>query len=105
MERVSISKWIEKFNNGDFINDNVQITDLGGIELADDVLIGPGAMLLSVNHPLDPAKRHAVEVQPIHIERNAWIGADRSNIHDGISGEELRRLSEAFRIIDGSLNK
>ncbi|BEI51150.1 DapH/DapD/GlmU-related protein [Lactiplantibacillus plantarum] len=59
-----------------FINDNVQITDLGGIELADDVLIGPGAMLLSVNHPLDPAKRHAVEVQPIHIERNAWIGAD-----------------------------
>ena len=23
MERVSISKWIEKFNNGDFINDNV----------------------------------------------------------------------------------
>ncbi|QJU51249.1 DapH/DapD/GlmU-related protein [Lactiplantibacillus paraplantarum] len=64
-----------KIGNRVFINDNVQITDLGGIELADDVLIGPGAMLLSVNHPLDPAKRHAVEVQPIHIGRNAWIGA------------------------------
>ena len=58
-----------------FINDNVQITDLGGIELADDVLIGPGAMLVSVNHPLAPAKRRDVEVQPIKIEQNAWIGA------------------------------
>ncbi|GIP70909.1 sugar O-acetyltransferase [Lactiplantibacillus pentosus] len=58
-----------------YINDNVQITDLGGISLADDVLIGPGAMLLSVNHPLDPVKRRAVVVEPIKVERNAWIGA------------------------------
>lgn len=54
-----------------YINDNVQITDLGGISLADDVLIGPGAMLLSVNHPLAPAKRRAVVVEPIKVERNA----------------------------------
>ncbi|GEO49408.1 DapH/DapD/GlmU-related protein [Lactiplantibacillus pentosus] len=58
-----------------YINDNVQITDLGGISLADDVLIGPGAMLLSVNHPLAPVKRRAVVVEPIKVERNAWIGA------------------------------
>lgn len=64
-----------QFGKDIFINSNVQFVDLGGIELADGVLIGPGAMLISVNHPLNPADRHSVEVKPVRIERNAWIGA------------------------------
>ncbi|SMS13098.1 Acetyltransferase (isoleucine patch superfamily) [Levilactobacillus zymae] len=57
------------------INDQVQFTDLGGITLADDVLIGPGAALITVNHQLNPAHRRALTVAPITIEQNAWIGA------------------------------
>lgn len=57
------------------INDQVQITDLGGIHLAYDVLIGPGASLITVNHQLDPAHRHDLMVAPITIQQNAWVGA------------------------------
>lgn len=63
------------FGKNIFINSGVMFTDLGGITLDDDVLIGPGASLVSVNHPLDPSHRHGIELQPIHIKKNAWIGA------------------------------
>lgn len=49
--------------------------DLGGIYLADGTLIGPGAMLITVNHVEDPAHRRDVYAKPVHIEKNAWIGA------------------------------
>ncbi len=42
---------------------------------ADDVQIGPSVNLTSENHPLDPADRKTVILQPILIKRNAWIGA------------------------------
>jgi len=58
-----------------FINSNVQLIDKGGIDLADDVLIGPGASLISVNHVLKPSNRRAIDVAPIHIHDNVWIGA------------------------------
>lgn len=64
-----------QFGQNVFVNGNVLFVDLGGIVLEDDVLIGPGAMLISVNHPLNPADRHSVEVQPVRIEQNAWVGA------------------------------
>lgn len=59
-----------------FINSKVMFTDLGGITLEDGVLIGPGVSLLTVNHPIDPSKRHELELNPIHIEKNAWVGAE-----------------------------
>ena len=40
-----------KFGKDIFINIGVMFTDLGGITIEDKVLIGPGAKLLSVNHP------------------------------------------------------
>ncbi|WP_233230915.1 DapH/DapD/GlmU-related protein [Paenilisteria weihenstephanensis] len=58
-----------------FINCGVTFTDLGGITLEDHVLIGPGASLISVNHPVDPALRRGIIVKPVLIKRNAWIGA------------------------------
>ena len=51
------------------------MVDLGGITIEDDVLIGPGAYLLSVNHQLKPKQRKELELKPVVIERNAWIGA------------------------------
>lgn len=70
-----------------FINSNVMLVDLGGITLADDVLIGPGASLISVNHPLDPAHRRQVETHPVTIQRNAWIGANATILPGVTVGE------------------
>ncbi|ASK26572.1 DapH/DapD/GlmU-related protein [Neisseria chenwenguii] len=58
-----------------FINTGVMFTDLGGIILEDNVLIGPRANIISVNHPLDAASRRGVIVRPVVIKKNAWIGA------------------------------
>ncbi|MNP65237.1 putative acetyltransferase [compost metagenome] len=49
--------------------------DLGGIELEDNVLIGPDVKILSVNHPLDPENRRGVILKAVKIKRNAWLGA------------------------------
>lgn len=65
-----------KIGKGVFINSGVMFTDLGGIELADNVLVGPNATIISVNHPLDPQRRHEVEMKPVLVEENAWLGAN-----------------------------
>ena len=59
-----------------FINASVTFVDLGGIYLSDKVLIVPNSNIISVNHPLDPANRRNVELKPVYIHENAWIGAN-----------------------------
>lgn len=58
-----------------FINKSCMFVDLGGIELEDNVLIGPEVKVLSVNHPVDPIKRRGVILKSVKIKRNAWVGA------------------------------
>src|SRR3954453_20653390 len=59
-----------------FINQNCTFYDLGGIDIADDVLIGPNVSLITSSHPLQPSERRAgVIAKPIVIERNVWIAA------------------------------
>lgn len=58
-----------------FINHACSFLDLGGIRIEDDVLIGPKASLITENHPGDPQNRRTLVCKPIHIKRNAWIGA------------------------------
>lgn len=58
-----------------FINHGCSFLDLGGITIADDVLIGPQVKLVSETHPLNPEDRSSLIGSPIRIERNAWIGA------------------------------
>lgn len=58
-----------------FINHACSFLDMGGITIEDDVLIGPKVNLITEGHPLNPAERKALTVQPIVIRRNAWIGA------------------------------
>lgn len=70
-----------------FINSGVTFTDMGGIYLADDALIGPNATLISVNHPLNPNKRHGVELHSVHIQRNAWVGANATILPGVTIGE------------------
>ena len=61
-----------------FINHCCTFMDRGGIVLEDDVLIGPKVNLITINHPLDPSKRHSTISTSIVIKKNAWIGAGAS---------------------------
>src|SRR5690349_3414253 len=58
-----------------FINHCCEFMDRGGITLEDSVLIGPKVNLITINHPVEPAKRRSTFCAPIVIKRNAWIGA------------------------------
>ncbi|TDU90137.1 acetyltransferase-like isoleucine patch superfamily enzyme [Kribbella voronezhensis] len=59
-----------------FINQRCQLNDIGGIEIGDDVMIGPGVSLITSGHPVPPASRFdGITAAPIRIERNVWIGA------------------------------
>lgn len=59
-----------------FINFNCTFLALGGITIEDDVLIGPKVSLITENHPLNPQERNGLIGKPIHIKKNAWIGAN-----------------------------
>jgi len=59
-----------------FINQNCTFYDLGGLDIAEDVMIGPNVSLITSGHPLAPSQRHmAVTASAIVIERNVWIAA------------------------------
>ncbi|RMI34474.1 DapH/DapD/GlmU-related protein [Streptomyces triticirhizae] len=59
-----------------FVNQGCRFNDMGGIEIGDDVMLGPNVSLISSGHPLDPDRRRSeVTSAPIRIERNVWIGA------------------------------
>jgi acetyltransferase-like isoleucine patch superfamily enzyme len=57
-----------------FINQNCTFYDLGGISIADDVMIGPNVSLITSGHPIEPSRRRAAVIaKPIVIERNVWV--------------------------------
>ncbi len=59
-----------------FINQGCTLNDIGGIEIGDDVLIGPRVSLITSGHPLDPhERRRQIVAAPIVIERNVWLCA------------------------------
>lgn len=67
-----------------FINANVMMVDLGGITIEDDALIGPGVYLITVNHQLVAQHRKELELKPVVIKQNAWIGA-KATILPGVT--------------------
>jgi acetyltransferase-like isoleucine patch superfamily enzyme len=59
-----------------FINQNCTFYDLGGLDIGDDVMIGPNVNIITTGHPLEPSQRRAATIgKPIAIERNVWIAA------------------------------
>src|SRR3978361_674485 len=40
-----------------FVNQNCTFYDLGGLDIADDVMIGPNVSLITAGHPLEPSPR------------------------------------------------
>ncbi len=61
-----------------YANYNCVFLDVGPINIGDDVFLGPGVSLITVNHPLDPQSRREGKeyARPINIGNNVWLGAD-----------------------------
>lgn len=71
-----------------FVNQNCTFYDLGGLDIADDVMIGPNVSIITTGHPIAPSQRHAAVVaKPIVIERNVWIAAGATLIGGVTVGE------------------
>lgn len=71
-----------------FINQNCTFYDLGGLEIADDVMIGPNVSLITTGHPLEPSQRRSTTVgKPILISRNVWVAAGATIIGGVTIGE------------------
>ncbi|MEN2471353.1 MULTISPECIES: sugar O-acetyltransferase [Burkholderia] len=71
-----------------FVNQNCTFYDLGGLEIGDDVMIGPNVSLITSGHPVEPSRRRDfVVAKPILIERNVWIGAGATIIGGVTVGE------------------
>ena len=71
-----------------FVNQNCTFYDLGGLDIADDVMIGPNVSIITSGHPIEPSERRAsVIAKPIAIERNVWIAANVTIIGGVTVGE------------------
>lgn len=71
-----------------FINHGCTLSDIGGIDLGDDVLIAPNVSLLSSGHPVEPIERtRRVTAAPIAVGRNVWIGAGATVLQGVTIGE------------------
>ncbi|MCR6659350.1 MAG: sugar O-acetyltransferase [Asticcacaulis sp.] len=71
-----------------FINQNCTIYDLGGIDIGDEVMIGPNVSLITSSHPIEPSRRRdAVIAKPIVIGKNVWIAANVTVIGGVTIGE------------------
>ena len=67
-----------------FINAGCQFQDQGGIEIGDDVLIGPQTIIATLNHDPDPEKRGGMIPKPVKIGNKVWLGA-RVTICPGVT--------------------
>jgi acetyltransferase-like isoleucine patch superfamily enzyme len=71
-----------------FINQNCTFYDLGEVNIADDVMIGPNVSIITSGHPVEPSRRRAFTIaKPIVIERNVWIAAGATIIGGVTVGE------------------
>src|SRR6202453_3538565 len=71
-----------------FVNQNCTFYDLGGLDIADDVMIGPNVTIITSGHPIEPSQRRDfVLAKPIVIERNVWIAAGATIIGGVTVGE------------------
>jgi acetyltransferase-like isoleucine patch superfamily enzyme len=71
-----------------FVNQNCTFYDLGGLEIGDDVMIGPNVSIITSGHPVEPSRRRAFTIaKPVVIGRNVWIAAGATIIGGVTVGE------------------
>lgn len=71
-----------KIGKNVFINHGLTCMARGGIEIEDNVMIGPNVSLLTANHELD--NHMVLLVGKVTVKKNAWIGAN-STILPGVT--------------------
>jgi acetyltransferase-like isoleucine patch superfamily enzyme len=72
-----------------FVNQNCRFNDIGGIDIGDDVMLGPNVSLISSGHPIDPAERRVgITSAPIAIGRNVWVGTSALIMQGVTVGED-----------------
>ncbi len=77
------------FGRNVFVNHGCTAMDFGGIDIGDDVMIGPNAQLISSGHPLDPATRRSeITTAPIRLGRGVWIAAGATVLQGVTVGED-----------------
>ncbi len=76
-----------KIGKNVFINFDCVFLDLGGITIEDNVLIAPKVSLLTEGHPTSIVDRHSLIPKPIHLKKNAWIGANATILQGVTIGE------------------
>ena len=59
-----------------FINAGCRFQDQGGIYIGNRALIGHNAVIATLNHNMDPAKRANLLPAPVHIGADAWLGSN-----------------------------
>ncbi len=78
-----------RFGRNVFVNHGCTAMDFGGIDIGDDVMLGPNVQLISSSHPLDPAtRRRSITTAPIRIGRGAWIAAGATVLQGVTVGDD-----------------
>ena len=61
---------------GTFVNAGCRFQDQGGIYIGERALIGHNAVIATLNHNMDPARRANLLPAPVRIGDDAWLGAN-----------------------------
>ena len=56
------------------LQQNCTFMDRGGIEIGDDVWVGPNVRIATINHDFNPYNRQATFCKPVKIGKRVWIG-------------------------------
>lgn len=78
-----------RFGRNVFVNHGCTVVVVGGVEIGDDVMIGPNVQLVSGGHSLDPSTRRSVSTcAPVRIGRGVWIGAGATVLQGVTVGDD-----------------
>lgn len=58
-----------------FINSGCCFQDQGGVTIGDGCQIGHQVVFATIDHSLDPGHRHDLEMSPIVLGSNVWVGS------------------------------
>ena len=64
-----------RFGKNVFVNSLCYFQDQAGIDIENEVHIGPHCTLATMNHGIKPEDRATTYPAPIRIKKNAWLGA------------------------------
>lgn len=65
-----------------YFNHDVDMMSLGSIVVEDGVMVGPECGFFTVNH--EPRNIRVLRTKPIHLKKNAWLGA-RVSVLPGVT--------------------